>query len=298
MSEILHLNSQIDHSLYSTTRIEADLPGGTSTGTGFFVAFSPDPNNPDQVFPALITNKHVVAKATSGRILFHEADVKGGSVQHPSGERVYSEVEAFASAWVMHSDPSIDLAGAPLGKMIRDFERMGRPLFFMQIPESMIPSQNQLLELRVVDQVVMVGYPEGLADEAHGFPLFRHGYTSSHPDVNFNDRPLGALDIAVVPGSSGSPVITHNPAVNCSVADAIGHQPVLLGVLFGGPQTSAEGVFSIDPLPSVSTLGVTTRMFMNIGYYVKARELLPLKEAMLEALGIPKVRSDRAQQQG
>jgi hypothetical protein len=32
---------------------------------------------------------------------------------------------------------------------------------------------------------------------------------------------------------------------------------------------------------------ITTRMFMNIGYYVKARELLPLREAMLKALGVP-----------
>lgn len=287
MAEILRLNSHIDHLLYSTTRIEADLPDGrTSIGTGFFMAFMPDPDTPDRYFPALITNRHVVEGATGGRILLHEANVKSDGTRQPSGTRVYSEVADFSNAWVTHPVPEVDLAGAPLGKMIHDFEHMGRPLFFMQIGENLIPSQDQLLQLKVIEDVVMVGYPRGLADEAHGFPLFRHGYTASHPGVDFDDRPLGALDIALVHGSSGSPVITYNPSFDYSVAGSEIHRPVLLGVLFGGPQTTAEGTFEIDPLPTVDMPAITTRMFMNVGYYVKARELLPLKEAMFNALGI------------
>jgi Trypsin-like peptidase domain len=288
MAETLHLNSQIDHLLYSTTRIEAALPDGrTSTGTGFFMAFMPDPDHPDRIFPALITNRHVVEGATGGRILLHEASLMRDGTRQPSGARVYSEVADFSSAWVMHPDQEVDLAGAPLGKMIRDLEVMGHPVFFMQIGENLIPSQDALLRLRVIEGVVMVGYPQGLADEAHGFPLFRHGYTASHPGVDFNDRSLGALDIALVNGSSGSPVITYNPSLDHSVGGPQVHQPVLLGVLFGGPQTTAEGAFEIDPLPTVDMPGIATRMFMNIGYYVKARELLPLREAMLKALGVP-----------
>lgn len=288
MAEILRLNSQIDHLLYSTTRIEAYLPDGrTSIGTGFFMAFMPDPDTPDRYFPALITNRHVVEGATGGRILLHEANVKSDGTRQPSGTRVYSEIADFSNAWVTHPDPEVDLAGAPLGKMIRDFEHMRRPLFFMQIGENLIPSQDQLLQLKVIEDVVMVGYPRGLADEAHGFPLFRHGYTASHPGVDFDDRPLGALDIALVQGSSGSPVITYNPGLNYSVGGSEIHHPVLLGVLFGGPQTTAEGSFEIDALPTVDMPAVATRVFMNVGYYIKARELVPLKQEMLRVLGIP-----------
>lgn len=298
MAEILRLNSQIDHLLYSTTRIEANLPGGrTSVGTGFFMAFMPDPDNRDRIFPALITNRHVIEGATSGRILLHEANVKSDGTRQPSGARVYSEVADFSRAWVSHPNPDIDLAGAPLGKILQDFERMGRPLFFMQIGENLIPPQDLLMRLKVIEDVVMVGYPRGLADEAHGFPLFRHGYTASHPGIDFDARPLGALDIALVHGSSGSPVVTYNPSLDYSVGAAEIRQPILLGVLFGGPQTTAEGTFEIDPLPTVDVPAVTTRMFMNVGYYVKARELVPLKEVMLKALRIAGRQPDHTQQQ-
>jgi hypothetical protein len=293
MAETLNLNSQIDHLLYSTTRIEADFPDGrTGIGTGFFMAFMPDSDHPDRIFPALITNKHMIEGATSGRILLHEANVNSDGTRQPSHARVYSEIADFSSAWVTHPNPDIDLAGAPLGKMIRDLERMGHPLFFMEIGENLIPSQELLMRFRVMEDVVMVGYPRGLADEAHGFPLFRHGYTASHPGIDFDERPLGALDIALVHGSSGSPVLTYNPELDYSVTDSRFHQPVLLGVLFGGPQSTAEGTFEIGPLPTMDVQAVTTRMFMNTGYYVKARELLPLREAMLKSLELPGRRSD------
>jgi len=287
MVETLNLNTQIDHLLYSTTRIEADLPDGrTSIGTGFFMAFMPDPTNRERIFPALVTNRHVIEGATGGRILLHEATLKSDGTRQPSGARVYSEVADFSSAWIIHPDPEVDLAGVPVGKMIRDLEQAGHPVFFMPIGENLIPSQELLMRLKVIEDVVMVGYPRGLADEAHGYPLFRHGYTASHPSVDFDDLPRGALDIALVHGSSGSPVITYNPSLDYSVGRPEIQQPVLLGVLFGGPQATAEGTFEIDVLPTVADPAVTTRMFMNLGYYVKARELLPLKEAMLKRLGI------------
>jgi Trypsin-like peptidase domain len=287
VAESISLNSQIDHLLYSTTRIEADFPGDRkSIGTGFFMAFMPDPENRNRIFPALITNRHVIEEATGGRILLHEGVPRPDGSRQPSGARIYSEVADFASAWVMHPDPTVDLAAAPLGKMMRDLENAGHPVFFMQIGENLIPSQELLMRLKVIEDVVMVGYPQGLADEAHGFPLFRHGYTASHPGVDFDDRPLGALDIALIHGSSGSPVITYDPSVDYSVRGPETQHPVLLGVLFGGPQATAEGSFEIDVLPTVARASVTTRMFMNVGYYVKARELIPLRDEMLKSLGL------------
>lgn len=287
MPETVNSLSQVDQLRYSTTRIEADLPSGTSIGTGFFVGFTPDPHNPDRVFPALVTNRHVVEGAAGGRVLLHEAQVRLDGVRQPSALRLYAEVADFSQAWIMHPNSHVDLAGAPLGRIIHDFERSGRPLFLAHIGENLIPSPEHLQRLSVMEDVVMVGYPAGLADEAHGLPLFRHGYTASHPAVDFDDRPLGALDIALVPGSSGSPVMTYRPSLDNPGARHQSHQAVLLGVLFGGPQVTLDGTFHIAPLPTVASPNVMTRTFMNVGYYVKARELLPLKEEMLRTLGIP-----------
>jgi hypothetical protein len=171
-----------------------------------------------------------------------------------------------------------------MGKALRDLEKAGHPAFYMRIDEDLIPSPQQLAVLGVIEDVVMVGYPQGLADEAHGFPIFRHGYTASHPVIDFDNKPWGALDIPLFAGSSGSPVVMYRPGEGYAIMlDA--REPLLLGVLFGGPQARAEG-FAIDPLPSIVRTNETFSLFMNIGYYVKAQELLELREAMLRDLGI------------
>jgi S1-C subfamily serine protease len=46
-----------EHMLFSTVRLEADVPTGTSTGTGFI--FSYRPADTDHLF--IVTNKHVIA---------------------------------------------------------------------------------------------------------------------------------------------------------------------------------------------------------------------------------------------
>ena len=52
---------------HSTVRIETDLHGGgVSTGTGFYMNFL---QKEDTYIPVIVTNKHVIAKANTGR--FH-----------------------------------------------------------------------------------------------------------------------------------------------------------------------------------------------------------------------------------
>ncbi len=43
-------------------------------------------------------------------------------------------------------------------------------------------------------------------DEKNNLPLFRTGFISSHPKVDYNGRPVFIIDAQVFPGSSGSPV--------------------------------------------------------------------------------------------
>lgn len=50
--------------MYSTIRIECDLGGAISTGTGFLFRFLEEN---DKFIPAIVTNKHVVKGAVNGR---------------------------------------------------------------------------------------------------------------------------------------------------------------------------------------------------------------------------------------
>lgn len=61
-----------------------------------------------------------------------------------------------------------------------------------------------------LEELVMVGYPIGLSDTRNNYPIFRKGYTSAHPAVDFNDDGIGLVDMACFPGSSGSPIFILN----------------------------------------------------------------------------------------
>jgi hypothetical protein len=61
---------------HSTVRIECTLrQGGVSTGTGFFYSLN---RKGDLHVPVIITNKHVVAATTRGRLLLTLQDPSGG----------------------------------------------------------------------------------------------------------------------------------------------------------------------------------------------------------------------------
>lgn len=69
--------------------------------------------------------------------------------------------------------------------------------------ESIMATKEKLKDLSALEELVMVGYPIGLSDTRNNYPIFRKGYTSAHPAVDFNDDGIGLVDMACFPGSSG-----------------------------------------------------------------------------------------------
>lgn len=65
----------------------------------------------------------------------------------------------------------------------------------MPLVENLIADGDSLSTLTALEEVTMVGYPRGISDEAHGLPVFRRGYTASHPAIDFDGEPIGLLDI-------------------------------------------------------------------------------------------------------
>lgn len=129
----------------------------------------------------------------------------------------------------------------------------------------------------------MVGYPRGISDETHGLPIFRKGYTSSHPAIDFNGKPIGLMDIAGWWGSSGSPVFLFNPS---GYTDRFGNtylgqgRLLFLGVQYAIPTHNAEGDIVLKQTPTElepHPVSMTT-LPMNLAYYIKAKELLWFKQ--------------------
>jgi len=232
-------------------------------------------------FWSVVTNKHVVVDSTSGIIWVH-----GAKNQHreliPSGKAIGIKVPDFESHWIFHPSPEVDLCMLPFDSISA---RSRRLLYTQAISRSSIPNDNILESLSAVEDVLMVGYPRGLWDNDKNLPLFRRGITASHPCSDLFGKPCGAIDIAAIPGSSGSPVVICNEGgYNSRGGFIVGSRFLLLGVLSQTAILPQEGTVTVGPVPTNVTIRSNTDLFIHLGYYVKARELLTLSQHTIDLL--------------
>jgi hypothetical protein len=161
--------------------------------------------------------------------------------------------------------------------------------FFRSLGPSIVPSEAQLEQLSAVEDVLMIGYPNGLWDAVNNYPLIRRGITASHPAVDFdvNGVATTVVDVACFPGSSGSPVILHNHGIYGDKRGntVTGSRTIFLGVLFSGPVIQADGKIVIRNIPTTLETIAQVNLMMNLGYIVKSKELAALGAAVLAKIG-------------
>ena len=274
-----------EYLLFSTVRIAVQLSSGEQrTGTGFFFNFLVDEDHRN--IPAIITNKHVVAGAVTGSFQLHELD-KTIEKPQPSGDFITVGFDDFENLWAFHPDNNVDLC-AMLFKPIRsEAETQGKSIFYYPIDNSFILSKADLEELSAVEEVLMIGYPNGLWDDVNNLPLIRRGTTATHPAVDFQGRSTNVIDAACFPGSSGSPVLIVNEGGTYSTKSGTftGYKRVvLLGVLFEGPLMTAQGEIVIQTIPTSQQPISLTRLMIHLGYIVQAKEIKVLGEHIKQIL--------------
>lgn len=253
--------------LYSTVRLVAS--NGT-TGTGFFFNFTLEEN---KIAPVIITNKHVVNNNQKEEVKFF-LHIKNGDA--PADEKLNI---SFKTDWHFHPDQ--DLCFCFVNSLFQQIKNdKQKDIFHIPITETLIWDNAKLEGLSAIEDVVMVGYPSGLWDQKNNLPLFRKGITSSHPAMDFNNKNIGAVDMACFPGSSGSPifVLNENGYTDKSGKTYLGGKRLIfLGVLSQGPQINAKGELIIENIPTQQKVASITPMMINIGYYIKAVEILAFK---------------------
>jgi hypothetical protein len=266
--------------MYSTARIVGINASGTAikAGTGFFYQF-PVAAGDTRIVPILVTNKHVIDGVMHADFVLH-TNSSGGN--KPDGNLT---VRSQFADWVHHPNPKVDLCALPVGGVVNQ-----QKAFYRAFEPSIVPSEAQLEELSAVEDILMVGYPNGLWDAVNNYPLIRRGITASHPavDLDVDGAATTVIDAACFPGSSGSPVLLHNAG---TYSDKRGNTHVgssrtmLLGVLFSGPLMQADGKIVIRNIPTAIEPVAQVNMMLNLGYIVKARELAALSAAVLAKLG-------------
>jgi hypothetical protein len=149
--------------------------------------------------------------------------------------------------------------------------------FWVPLHMQWIPNQAFLDELGPIEDVLMIGYPIGLWDESNNAPIFRRGITATHPRLRLNGKAEFMIDCACFPGSSGSPVLLANIGsyVDRDLNVHMGSTRIhLLGILWGGPQHTAQGEIRAVPVPTATKIVSEARIPSNLGYCVRSSELL------------------------
>lgn len=252
------------------------LTTASGSGTGFFFTFRVSNT---ETCPVIITNKHVVNDKENETVKF--------TLHLKNEDDSSSENITVTENLNWHFHPKSDLCFCFIQPIIENIKKQtGKDVFYGTIKEDIIPSEKQLKDLSQLEEVVMVGYPIGLEDEINNFPIFRKGYTATHPAIDFNGDKIGLVDMACFPGSSGSPIfiLNENGYTDKKGTHYMGTSRFfLLGIQYAVPFLPESEKIEIEPTKTI--LSIMTKQMINLGYYIKSSELLEFKEIIKTLVG-------------
>lgn len=261
--------------IHSTVRIKtrmSDSAEWSAIGTGFYWN-TPLGNGTE--FSAIITNRHLLEDAVALGVQLHSKDPAGGLLFGPGQEVV---IDGSALIPVFHADPQVDLALVPFGPTIHKVQPQP---FFRALRFAELPSADDVESMRADQEILMVGYPVGLADETNNCPITRRGTTAVPPWLDYEGRKELLCDVPVFEGSSGSPVfVVHDGwqrLRNGTVISGV-KKVFLIGVLRAGHSMNAEGQI-ISDLPKKGW--VVIPQMINLGLCVKAERVRELVDQAL-----------------
>lgn len=156
------------------------------------------------------------------------------------------------------------------------FKGKGIELFYTPIPIQLIPDDEILDTFDTLEEVFMIGYPNGIWDSYNNKPIFRKGVTATDYRLNYNNAPEFIIDIAVFGGSSGSPVLAKKRFLDQDDNEI--SKTFLLGILYAGFQHTANGEIKIIQIPQTQKAMVQTSIPNNLGIVIKASQLNAFRE--------------------
>jgi hypothetical protein len=286
MAENTH-TSPTEQLLLSTFRLamhSSDHEIGS--GTGFLISM-PVAENSHSLF--LATNKHIAYECEALQVVF-SAPLPNG-LPDPSRKVPVTIRLSRPDGVIGHPDPSVDLCLIPVGNVLAQFKaKIGWLPLFSWVNLDHIPTQEEWEDLHAIEEVIMIGAPNGIFDSHNNLPVARRGITATPPSLNFKGRNEFLVDMACFGGSSGSPVFICNTTGfstrrgNMSLG---GIRVRLLGILWGGPFYNAAGELVVSQIPTSTTVKPVTPMMLNLGYVIRSSALHDFVPLVKELFGRP-----------
>lgn len=269
-----------DQLFFTTVYVEASVPGGVSTGTGFVVNYQ----TPDGIMPILVTNKHVLGDFS--QVTFRMVAAENGGPCQRATQISVSEIVP-GETWVGHPDENVDVAVMPFIGVLNAMASNGAAPFYRAFRPENFLTQAQAEELDGIEQVLFVGYPNGLFDTASWMPIVRRGQTATPIYNDYRAQPSFLIDASVFPGSSGSPVVIYDRGmyVTRSGATTIGSRFFLAGIVAAVHTREVLGQI-------ILTQGTPAAAFndmIDLGIVYKARAIQETVDILVSRAGVQPV---------
>ena len=260
---------------YSTVLVKSvSVDSKISTGTGFVLNLNEVDN---KCVPVVVTNKHVIDGALYTELSFCKANIDGT----PNDKEIIT-FRTLKKMWIEH--PSVDLCCCTIGTFINK-QSIGNKPFYIPLSINNIPSKETIEDFAALEEVIMVGYPIGIADNYNNKPILRKGITATHIKNDYQGKHEFVVDMACFPGSSGSPIFILNEGSYSFKNEVyLGSRFYFVGILYGGPQYDARGVVSVV----TSNIIADTLIPTNLGFAIKSDEVLEFDKMIKKHLAARK----------
>ncbi|HEV8726501.1 MAG TPA: trypsin-like peptidase domain-containing protein [Candidatus Binatia bacterium] len=252
--------------LFNTVRVETFDQSGDPVGIGTSFVISHELEGYGREL-FLVTNKHVIEDGFTANMYFTK--IKDGAPD--IGNPFFVRFDMFEWGWHGHPDPSADISIHPISWVFDIIDTSGVSAFLTDVSTDIIVTPERAETLDAVEEILFIGYPNGLYDKKNYVPIIRRGTTATPISLDYDALPVFLIDASVFPGSSGSPVFRHIPTIDGqSLA-----QLELLGIISSVFFRTESGTIELRPAPTnVSDAVIKTREMIDLGMVYKSHLIL------------------------
>lgn len=266
-----------DQLLYSTARIICSNSTETAYGTGFFMLYENDSKANNL---ALVTNKHVVSGYSTATIELVSDDGNGNPSDTTHLRITLSDLQKNC---VYHPDPDIDICFIFINSEMEELRKQGKNPYYRCIGKEMLLRPSDYDSLTAIEDIIMIGYPNGIMDDLNCKPVVRKGITATNLKLDYDGKPVFMIDAACFPGSSGSPVFLRKTGLEKETTEngitiGVSASYSLLGLLYAGPTLTVDGKIIVKDIPTAAMPVAEMKTMLNLGYVVKIKKAVELFE--------------------
>lgn len=231
-----------------TTPISVHFNDRVVNGSGFFyVQFAPDSQKDAEKqrwhtvqHIYVVTAKHVVQPTRLNKIKKLTYALRRGTPDHVEWQQMDLEQQELGKRLHLCAKESVDVAVIDvtdrLNNEIMDLLKKRSDVLLMNFAHAGEFPENSKIEVQPGDDVLVIGYPEGLYDAANKLPILKTGVLNTPIGLHFDGLDAFLIDFKYYEGSSGSLIIgkpTHFGINEGRLAVSENRQYVFLGIYEG-----------------------------------------------------------------